>query len=72
MGYAPSRVNIRGLGDAQGMRTTRHFNEQWRTEVLAFPEFFDRNNARFLEIGFNPTRNHFSYLIRNVRLFYLD
>ena len=60
MGYVPSRVNIRGLGDAQGMRTTRHFNEQWRTEVLAFPEFFDRNNARFLEIGFNPTRNHFS------------
>ena len=72
MGYIPSRVNVRGTGDAQGVRTARGFNEQWKTEVLAFPEFFDRDNARLLEIGFNPARNHFSYLIRNVRLFYLD
>lgn len=70
--YIPTRVHLRSANGYQGMRTNGHHNEKWQTEVFTFSESFDKGNAEILEIGFNPPRNHFSFLIRNIRIFYLD
>lgn len=44
---------------------------EWQTRQIFFAPEFPADKIRQLEVGFNPAGKTFSWMIRNVRLFYL-
>ena len=65
-------VNLRGTYNGLHSAGFKVPTSRWETRNVIFSKNFDLANTTLLEIGFNPLPQHFSYLIRNVRILYLD
>ena len=64
-----SRVNARwdGLLTGEGFQPPE---TEWQERRVLFHSGFEPERIKELEIGFNPAEKKFSWMLRNIRIFY--